>query len=505
MGQAKLKGNTREERVAKLLEAHSAKMLSYERFNAFIAWTRSPILALFGEETQYFSSLNESVLGVIVRDHADDDYGYTVLGRDKKLRFRAIKIQCSMSRTEARAALLAHLKSFHDAGITIFPQGDEDEGAAGIDLFSLAVPPEKLHPSFDSVCRGDHWLPARSIMSEMMRHFIDVDGNFVEQFQTTGFDARVWELYLYAALLELGLFVSKPDPAPDFLVTDGKRKIFIEAVTVNSTSGEPLPRPEDPPAMRSPESILELNKSKIPIKYRNALWKKLKRKTPYWTLPDVRGCPLVFAIADFHEKQSMTWTSTGLFHYLYGQSHEFWRDDDGKLIVSSNPIEVHEYEGKRVPSGFFMQPDAQNISAVIFSASGTISKFNRMGRFAGFGHPDQVMMRMGFKHRHDENATVPDYFTIDVQPGKATEKWAEGISMFHNPNALHPVDPEIFPGIAHHFFKDGEIVSILPEFYPYWSQTFNILPSKNEAGPTGSVDEDLIAASSFDREKQSGE
>ena len=26
---------------------------------------------------------------------------------------------------------------------------------------------------------------------------IDADGNFVEQFQTTGFNARIWELYLF--------------------------------------------------------------------------------------------------------------------------------------------------------------------------------------------------------------------------------------------------------------------------------------------------------------------
>lgn len=32
-------------------------------------------------------------------------------------------------------------------------------------------------------------------MSEMMRHFVDVDGNFVQQFQTTAFDSRIWELY----------------------------------------------------------------------------------------------------------------------------------------------------------------------------------------------------------------------------------------------------------------------------------------------------------------------
>ena len=44
--------------------------------------------------------------------------------------------------------------------------------------------------------------------------------------------------------------------------------------------------------------------------------------------------------------------------------------------------------------------------------------------------------------------------------------------MFHNPNALYPVPRELFPSIAHHRFDDGQIVSDLPEFHTYASQTF---------------------------------
>lgn len=476
MGQAKLKGKTREDRAEAVLAANHAKRLSPERFNAFVAWTRSPTIALVGEEMEHFSSADEHVLGVIVRDLTDRDFGYVVLGRDRKLRFRAIETVVSLARCAARTALLERLKAHHDMSSAIFSQDDEDEDAAGVDLFSPMVSQEKLNPTFDHVRQVDHWLPARSIMSEMMHHFCDVDGNFVEQFQTTGFDARVWELYLYAALLELGLFVSKPKPAPDFQVSNGREEVFIEAVTVNPTDGEPIARPEDEPIVRPPEEIRKLNETKIPIKFGSALWSKLKRKSPYWTLPEVQGKSLIFAIADFHEKQSMMWTSSGLIQYLYGLSHDFWFDKNGQLVISPEQIEVHEHAGKRIPAGFFFQPDAENISAVLFSASGTMSKFNRMGRFAGFGRPDQLMMRAGFKHKHDENSALPEWFCIQVAPGKATETWAEGLSMFHNPRALHPVDPQMFPNIAHHFFEDGKIVSTLPEFHPYSSFTWNILP-----------------------------
>ncbi|KAF1710238.1 glycosaminoglycan attachment protein [Pseudoxanthomonas sacheonensis] len=464
-----------------MLAVHHVKPLSQERFNAFVAWARSPIVAFVGKEVEYFSDLDERVLGVVVRDVTDGDFGYVILGRDEKQRFRAIETNASLTHGVARAALLARLKAHHNEGTVQFSQDDEDGDNAGIDLFTPSAPLGKLHPSFDHVRQSDHFLPARSIMTEMMRHVVDVDGNFVEQFQTAGFDARVWELYLYAALLELGLFVSKPEPAPDFLVSDGLAKVFIEAVTVNSSGGEPPLRPADLPIKRLPEEIHRLNQTKIPIKYGSALWSKLKRKKPYWTLPDVQGHPLVFAIADFHEKQSMLWTSSGLFNYLYGLSHDFRRDENGQLIISAEQFEVHEYEGKKIPSGFFFQPDAENISAVLFSATGTMSKFNRMGRLAGFGHADQRMLRIGYKHKHDDNAAFPEPFCIEIAPGEAHESWAEGLSMFHNPRALHPVDPRMFPGVAHHFFENGKIVSILPEFHPYSSTTFNLLPDRGQA------------------------
>lgn len=189
------------------------------------------------------------------------------------------------------------------------------------------------------------------------------------------------ELYLYAALLELGLFANKEHEAPDFEVHDGRSKVFIEAVIVGHCQIHP---PLDPPMngmprMRSPEEIKELLKTRVPIRFGSALYSKLNRKTKYWDLEHVKGNPLVFAVADFHEDQSMTWTSPALFEYLYGVTHEFAFDDNGQLIITPLTIETHEHQGKVIPSGYFFQPGAENVSAVLFSSSGTISKFDRMG------------------------------------------------------------------------------------------------------------------------------
>ena len=81
-------------------------------------------------------------------------------------------------------------------------------------------------------------------------------------------------------------------------------------------------------------------------------------------------------------------------------------------------------------------------------------------------------------HNHDEDASIPNMFRYIVDEN-CTETWAEGISMFHNPNAVHPVPIQLFPSIAHHNFSEGNVVSILPEFFPYSSITHHFIEKRN--------------------------
>ena len=138
--------------------------------------------------------------------------------------------------------------------------------------------------------------------------------------------------------------------------------------------------------------------------------------------------------------------------------------------------------GAQVQAGFFFLPEAENVSAVLFSNSGTLSKFNRMGRLAGFGDSKSLMFRSGVCHQHDPNSAFPLPFHFEVIPGKATETWAEGLSMFHNPNAKQPVPCELFPSIAHHEFRDGQIHSLIPDFHPYASVTFHLRVEESKPG-----------------------
>ncbi len=170
----------------------NVKPISRERFNAFVSWTRSPIALYFGTELDWYADTNERVLGAVVLDHTDQDFGYVILGRDEVGRFRAIDQRVSFPNGGmARSRLKQALRQWSETVKSVFPHGDP--GYRGVDLFTPIISEEKQHPSFKLMSKHLNWTPAIGMLSEMMKKFVDVDGNFVEQFQSTGFDSRIWD------------------------------------------------------------------------------------------------------------------------------------------------------------------------------------------------------------------------------------------------------------------------------------------------------------------------
>lgn len=447
--------------------------LSAQRFNALAAHSRSPAAAYVSKELGWYKNEDESVIGVLLLDTIDDDFAAVVMARDENGAYRAIDIESSIeSEGEALEWLRGAMKWHTGTDKKIFPQGGP---STGVDLFSPIPPINKQHPYFTRLAGEESFLSARSIINEMMPHFVDIDGNFVEQFQSSGFDSRLWELYINSYLVEEQLFIDRTKHAPDFMVTKYGKTVGIEAVIVGRKKEAPSLLFREPPQPKSPEEIRKEHENAMPLRFGSALFSKLQKK--YWELPHVAGNPLVIAIADFHDDQSMLWSSTALESYLYGVHHEH-HYEDGELVIDPVKIEKHtKPDGTEIPSGYFFQPDAEHISAVLFSASGTISKFNRLGRQAGFGSPNVKMFRMGTCYDHDPNASTPKIFKYEVTE-ESQETWGEGVSMFHNPNAVHPVPEELFTSIAHHRFENDQIVSVIPDFHPFSSQTLNLRMTK---------------------------
>ncbi len=445
------------------------KPITELRFNALAGYAKDPRTPLYAEERAWFEHADERVLGLLIRDRADNDYGGMVFARDELQQYRWTR-GTDFVASERRAAALLR-PALEQAAMA--PDEEHHQGHRNpkpVDFFAPVVRPERLNADFAKLVGSEDFSPARGIIEPMMRWYEDVDGNFIEQFQTTGFDARLWELYLFAAFSEAGLAFERNEVAPDYLVSGLNGRAAVEAVTINPTldrKGKVVP----PPPIETPLEIGTFLREYMPIKYGSALYSKLVRE--YWAKPHVRGLPFALAIQDFSAPGTMPLTRTPLQVYLYGHDHDWCHDETGKLIVTPRRVQAHRWREKEIPSGFFFLPGAENVSAVIFSNSGTISKFNRMGQLAGFGSKRVRMVRQGTAYDHNPDAAAPRGFRLRVDEPDYSETWIEGMDVYHNPRAVIPFPPALLPGAAHiRLGLDGQILADTPAWHPLGSYTF---------------------------------
>ena len=455
--------------------------LSRLRFEALAGFTRKPSAALVGEELEWFSHDAAPIIGVLIRDRIDNDFCWVILAPDAKGRYRWVDGESSFDDpVVARNVLLDRIDSTSRKPPEAFHQGDEH--GERIDFFSPVVSSQRFSDAFVKLLSAEGFSPARGLIEAMMHYYEDVDGNFVEQFQSTGFDARFWELYLFALLTEEGFAFDRTCAAPDFLCDGLVQTIFVEAVTVNPTrSGSVITEITKP---TSREELISYFKNYLPIKWGSALTAKLGKE--YWKLPHVQDRPIVFAIQDFHARRSMTYTNSTLPPYLYGIEFSAFHDASGTLHVKADKINEHTWGNKTIESGFFSLPGGEMVSAVINNPTATLSKFNRIGRLSGFGSGAVKMRRFGTAYDPDPNASVPRSYELDVDDPNYSERWSEGLNVYHNPSARYPLDPDLFPHAMHHRFDGHRFVSTFPLFHPYTAETLIMAPKRGpSSAPQG--------------------
>ena len=199
---------------------------------------------------EWFEHESVSVVGTVIRDRTDDDFGGIVMAQDHKLRFRSVNFPEFYPTFDEAIEYLEH-----EMNIAAVADPDDhyqgDEQGSPVDFFEYSRPRDQLHPVFMKLAEEEIYSPARQIIEPMMRWYEDVDGNFVEQFQTTGFDQRIWELYLFATFIEMGLNLNRSNPIPDFQCSSLMDRFSVEAVTVGPTrkDGKIVP----PPSVGSPK------------------------------------------------------------------------------------------------------------------------------------------------------------------------------------------------------------------------------------------------------------
>ncbi|ARH17971.1 hypothetical protein ABMZ67_31415 [Pseudomonas aeruginosa] len=440
--------------------------ISNQRFNAFAAYCRSPQALAIAEEILWFEADDSRIVATIIRDRPDSEFAGIILGRDERERYRWINAtEFFKSKIQARAALRAKIEEIIPILEQHRKQGDNDKKP--VDFFTpLKKTKQPLHQSFLNLTNLEGFSPAKEIIEPMMRWHEDVDGNFVEQFQTTGFDSRIWELYLFSLFTEAGFIIDKSSAIPDFSCSGLAGEFCAEATTVNPSrdkKGKIVP----PPPIETEEEMEAAIRDYFPIKFAGPLTEKLRKR--YWERENVQGKPFILAIQDFQTPTAMTLTRDALPIYLYGyRQADDWSMEDPKF----ERVETHQWGTKTINSNFFSFEGAEYISAVIFNSSATISKFNRVGLQAGFGSDRVRLFRFGTVCKTENgNPHITEYAHY-VSEDAMVETWSEGLEVFHNPRAIHPLPMEMLPDAAHHFMPDdGLMRSRLPDWLPTQSFT----------------------------------
>lgn len=346
-------------------------------------------------------------------------------------------------------------------------------------LFDMKVPDDKAHPLFLALRDYPGSSSARELMELIFANYVDEDKNFIKDFQSIGFSSRVWELSLFAYFSEADLTLLPTRGVVDYVVSDGKTVVAVEAVTSQPTGQ--VDRTVKAPSFNDvvPEDLSSA-RDEFVHQFGKALRKKWQKTNAagqrYWELDSVKGKPFVIAVESFHSGSSLFHSFGVAAEYLFGQSAVAQVGDDGQLSVSSETIDEHLWNGKSIPSGIFDDPEWADVSAVVFANGASVPQFNRIGKQEGLGDPMTRVWRRGSCANHDPNSATPRFFSYEVGTRQAPEEdFAQAIHVMHNPNARRPLASGFFPRASEHrrLQENGQILTTLhAEFVPFSSLTY---------------------------------
>jgi hypothetical protein len=328
-----------------------------------------------------------------------------------------------------------------------------------VDLFEPLFDEGELDANFRHIINNDYYESAKGIINEIFNSWGGIDHHFVSEFQTSGFSARLWELYLYITFKSLKYDIEKcPEGRPDFLLKKNGIKVYVEAVTSN-------PSLEDEKFIQT--TFAKEDTDTFFLKLRTTLLKKIKKK--YWELDWVNGHPLVFAVSPFHSSQALNVTDFEVRKYLYGVVIDK-RIINKKIEITETKSNTNFVRDKRL-SNFFDIPLTSNISGILYSNSGTIGKFTRMGYQAGYGDPILSFFYSGSCHDDNINSLGIQQFMFQLKRANKidfVDQWKYGLSLFHNDKAIYSLGYDFFDQITQVKYteKDGLLTKHI-EFHPY--------------------------------------
>lgn len=339
-----------------------------------------------------------------------------------------------------------------------------------MDIFNIITKEAEHNAQFKNLVTLKAFGPAKKLLNEICQSLEDKDGNFVQQFQTTAFYQRLWEIFLYSFFNENNFEIIEKYNRPDFHLKKDGIQFFVEACSSNPAANDKFTEEFIEASMKAKDKIAEQDlKDYYTIKIGSILFSKVNKK--YWELEWVKSKPFVLALMPSHNKLAYFLPDYLAIEYVYGKWFKATVNKEGKIEGTSGIKTEHDYDTKKIPSGFFEQKDTENISAIIFTNTCETNKFNRMGQQGKYYDKDLIIMRTGSANNNVPDG-APNFFRHHVMPGSTNETWSEGVSILHNPNAKFPLDRTLFKGVRQIWMNaEGKLDGEMPEFYPFNSIT----------------------------------
>lgn len=302
-----------------------------------------------------------------------------------------------------------------------------------MDLFTEIVPVERQHPIFRMLLSPEN-APEREVLSNWAADFLDRDGKFIHEFQTS-YESCHWELYLHAVLKELGTSIDFSVRAPDFVVNRDTISLTVEATTcAPPQSGERAYSIGIPPI---PDNFNELNRQST-LRISNSFTSKVdKFRKDYSNLPHVQNKPFVLALASFDRPHAQLAVNRPIFLALYGEYYdeEATIASGAESVVKYSVSEVEKRPGTSIPIGFFRTPEFSEVSAVIFSPVATWGKIRALA--------DKPEGKTIFVTYHPQEGSLFPLVKKAVKR-EYEEHLLDGLYIFHNPYASNPLNPNLF-------------------------------------------------------------
>jgi hypothetical protein len=214
-GEKRVSGETEKELAPIGGPAHGhLTRMTIERFEALTLWGRPGAARRALAAASAWATADESLMIGGYHVLESKEFVCIAFARDRQGRHRAYM------RSQMLPSLRAvDLAITHDLGAELIRAGgtvEPDPLPDGVDLFSPIKGTKRYHSAFEMLRDGYNQRSARELIESLQPWFQDRDGNFAHDFQTSGYSARVWEIYLWAALAELGFDIDPSCSSPDF-------------------------------------------------------------------------------------------------------------------------------------------------------------------------------------------------------------------------------------------------------------------------------------------------